>query len=173
MSVFLQPIYTQTVGSGGAATVTFNSIPQTFTDLQVMVSGRLNNAASTTAFYVYFNGSNTAVYSDTYLQGSGSSIGSGRESNNVAAYQVQTPANASTSNTFGNSSLYIPNYTGTNFKSWITDGVSENNGTTAYQNLTAGLWCNTAAITSLSLTSYGNGDWLQYSTFTLYGITKG
>lgn len=173
MTIALQPIYTQTVGATSVATITFNNIPQTFTDLQVLVSGRLNNAAAQTGFYVYFNGSNTAVYSDTYLQGSGSTAASSRESNNVAAIQVQTPANAATANTFGNSSLYIPNYAGSNFKSWITDGVAENNASTAYSNLTAGLWRNTAAITSLSLTSYGNGDWLQYSTFTLYGITKG
>jgi hypothetical protein len=173
MTIAMQPIYTQTVGATSVATITFNNIPQGFHDLQVAISGRLNNAAAQTGFYIYYNGSNAAVYSDTFIQGAGTSLGSVRETNNVAAFQTQVPATASTANTFGNVGIYIPNYTGSNFKSWVTEGVAEHNSTTAYSNLTAGLWRNTAAITSISLTSYGNGDWLQYSTFTLYGITKG
>lgn len=152
-------------------TVTFGSIPATYTDLKLVISGRLNNAASTTGFYIFFNNSNTAVYSDTYIQGSGTAVGGSRETNNVAAYQTQVNANASTGSMFGSVDIYIPNYANTSYnKSWVTAGVTENNAATSYQNLTAGLWRNTAAISSISVSSYGNGDWLTNSSFTLYGI---
>jgi hypothetical protein len=55
-----------------------------------------------------------------------------------------------TANTFGNTEFYIPNYTSSNYKSFSVDGVTENNATAAFA-LYAGLWSNTAAITSFRL----------------------
>jgi hypothetical protein len=84
----------------------------------------------------------------------------------------------STSNTFGNSSIYIPNYTGSTAKSVSIDSVGENNGTASEQIISAALWNNTAAITSITLTSLDDnlnpsGNFAQYSSVSLYGILKG
>jgi hypothetical protein len=79
----------------------------------------------------------------------------------------------STASTFGSTEIYITNYAGSSNKCLSSDSVNENNATTAYSVLTAWLWSNTSAITSLSITSDGAGNnFAQYSTATLYGIKK-
>jgi hypothetical protein len=75
---------------------------------------------------------------------------------------------SATASTFGSGLIYIPNYAGSTNKSYLTDWVTENNATAAYAGFTAGLLSNTAAITDVTLT----GSFVQYSTATLYGISK-
>jgi hypothetical protein len=77
-----------------------------------------------------------------------------------------------TANTFGNSSIYIPNYSGATNKSYSADGVNETNATQAFQELDASLWSNTASITQVTL-SVENGNFVQYSSATLYGVKSG
>jgi hypothetical protein len=78
----------------------------------------------------------------------------------------------STSNTFASSSLYIPNYAGSNQKSSSLDDVAENNATASIQEIVAQLWADTAAITSITLTA-NSGNFVVGSTVSLYGILKG
>jgi hypothetical protein len=174
MSVFLQPIYTQTIGST-AGGITFNNIPQTFTDLKIVVSTRDNNAGHIDGNIVRFNGDTGANYSTTILYGSGTNAYSYRNSGATYIDYIAVNGNTSTANTFSNWEVYMPNYTSANFKQVNIDGVSENNSTTNDQQrqvLTAGLWRSTAAITSITVGGYA-GNPMQYSTFSLYGITKG
>jgi hypothetical protein len=172
MSVFLQPIYTQTVGSGGTTTINFNNIPQTFTDLQLTISSRTNGTNGNRLIGAYFNGTGyPSNASFRELIGNGSSVSS---SNNSAYSTLGYTNDASqTSNTFSSHSIYIPNYSNTsNFKQLIIDSVQENNATTARQYLTANLWRYTNAITSIQV-DCGGEVFQQYTTFTIYGITKG
>ena len=175
MSVFLQPIYTQTVGAGTANPIIFNNIPQTFTDLKLVVSAREGGTtAGTVGMNVYFNTEivTTTNYSITGLLGNGASTSSDRTSSSGGLFFGNiTPNAAQTTNTFSNVELYIPNYTGSNFKSCILDSVNENNATAAYQRLYAGLWRSTAAISTLSIYS-GAANFVQYSTFSLYGVLR-
>lgn len=168
----MQAIYTQTVGAGNATTVTFNNIPQTYTDLQVLISPRISSSYVQTGFYIYLNGSTATNYSTTYFQGSGSAVGSSRETNNVACFLGQAPAANATANTFGNVSIYIPNYTSGLFKQIVTDVVQEHNASGAYQDLTANMARINSPITSISFNTFGYGDFVQNSTFTLYGISR-
>ena len=69
--------------------------------------------------------------------------------------------------------MYIPNYTGSTNKSISVDSVTENNATNNLMNIQAGLWSNTAAITSILFTSDTAGGFLAGSTISLYKITKG
>jgi len=146
-------------------TVTFSNIPQGYTDLKVVCSTRQTGSASTASINLTLNGLTTSF---TYraLQGSGSAASSISGS---TGYWGQGNAATSTANTFGNAEMYIPNYTGSTNKCISADTVDENNATAAYAQMTAVLWSNTAAITSIGLVS-GNGNWNTYSTFTLYGI---
>jgi hypothetical protein len=173
MSVFLQPIYTQTVGSGGAASITFNSIPQSFNDLVIKHSSRTGASTGTIwdSPFINFNGL-TTNQSDTFLYGNGTSVGSTRDTRMYGSVYGASTSSA-TSNTFGSSEIYIPNYTSSNFKSSIGDGVTENAATTSGIAFTANLWRSTAAITSITLIPSSASSFLQYSTFSLYGITKG
>ena len=153
-----------TVGSGGAATISFSSIPATYTDLIVKLSGRFD--AGQNKVFISFNGS-TANLSFRSLLGTGSSALSQSGSTGEALLGDNS---GFTANTFSNSEMYIPNYAGSNYKSVSADAVSENNGTLAYAFSYATLWSNTAAITSITLTPDTGANFTQYSTAYLYGV---
>jgi hypothetical protein len=159
-----------TVGSGGAASIDFTSIPATYTDLVIKISLRSLYSGPADNLGISFNGS-TASFSLKLLYGTGTaaaSYGSASDNNNVINFSAAT----ATSNTFGNGEIYIPNYAGSSNKSFLADGVSENNATFANQALQAGLRSNTAAITSIELDSGNSQNFVQYSTAYLYGISK-
>lgn len=163
-----------TVGSGGAANMAFTSIPSTYTDLVVKASARGTQVSASHAFTLRFNGA-TTDYSSRELVGGGSGAPSSstRTTLGSALYIGNIDGNTATSSTFASTEIYIPNYAGSAFKSLSVDAVSENNATEAYATLLAGLWSNTAAITSIDLISFsGHGTLMQYSTATLYGIKK-
>jgi hypothetical protein len=161
-------IQTQTLASA-AASITFSSIPQDSTDLMLMLSGRLSTNSE--EFRLVINGDTGANYTTRRLFGSGSAAVS--DLVNVGRFpMLGVVANDFTANTFGNSTVYIPNYAGSNTKTVSADTVTENNAAESYQMLTAGLWNSTAAITSLTL-SPPTGDFSIGTTASLYKITKG
>jgi len=165
MATYIQIGSTITVGAGGQAAIEFTAIPSTYTDLVVKVSTRLD--ANNTAVKIQFNGLTTNL-SSRYLYGSGSAASSFTDASNVYFY-----ANSSTytTSTFANSEIYIPNYAGSTAKSVSVDAVTETNASAADMALFAGLWNSTAAITSIKLLP-NSGNFVQYSTATLYGISK-
>jgi len=164
------PISKQTVGSAGAASVTFSNIPQTFTDLNLVFSARNSDATPVRDFRVQFNSDTAANYSNMEVYGISGSAGSGSNTTN----QIQGACNAdtSTASVFTNISLYVPNYASSNYKSISIDNATENNSTSDAQlRLIASKWSNTAAITSIQITT-NSGNYMQYSTFSLYGISS-
>ena len=174
MATTYELIASNTVGSGGASSVTFSSIPQTYTDLKVVFSLRSSNAAVDDATFLRF-GSNSSIdtgsnYSYKYLRGNGSSASSGSSSPQTFIYVGQGVANNATSNTFGNGEIYISNYTSSNYKSVSVDCVGENSGTLDYDSMIAGLWSNTSAVYQIYLYPENGPTFTQYSTFYLYGI---
>lgn len=170
MALQLFKIASTTVGSGGTGTITFSNIPQGYTDLQVVLSARSTGGTTQDYVAVQFNASGGTAYSDRRLEGAGSAASSTSDTSQNVIYSAYVAVGSTaTANTFSNVSYYIPNYTGSNNKSVSIDGVTENNATTAYTTLTAGLWANTSAITQIAFT-LGNGNFAQYSTATLYGI---
>jgi hypothetical protein len=143
-------------------TVTFSNIPQGYTDLKIVVSGRIDTTTSN--FMISFNGS-TSSFGNKVLYGTGSGMASTTYVR-FAGYACQSTDPVGT---FGNSELYIPNYTSNTNKTYSSDNVSENNGTYAVASINAGLWSSSDAITSISL-SPDSGNFVSGSTFTLYGI---
>lgn len=158
-------IATTTVGAGGSANITFSSIPQTFTDLVLLLSTRSTSGSDLT---MTFNANGTG-YSRRILLGDGSIAYSVSASNNFFALNGNS---AYTASVFAHTCITIPNYTGNTNKTLLSDSVNENNATTAIQALYSGIWANTAAITSIELGA-GAGNFAQYSTATLYGTLKG
>ena len=154
------------VGSGGAASIVFDLIPDTYTDLYLVCSLRSSRAGNIDDIIGCDINGSSANFTTRYLYGSGSSVTSG-----TSQFVFFSTAASSTSNTFSNGELYIPNYAGSTNKSISVNNVSENNATGAYMNITAQLWAQTAAITSLTLVT--NHGFVQYSSATLFGITAG
>ena len=158
-------ISTVTVGAGGSANISFSSIPGTYTDLVIVVSSRIVATSDSPSFTFTFNGSST-TFTTRYLLGNGASASSSSLS---SAWGGITDGSVQTANTFANTSIYIPNYAGSTNKAYSVDGISEQNVSTAFQSMAAGLWATTSAITSIVLSSAG-GNFDQYSTASLYGI---
>jgi hypothetical protein len=164
MANTFKKIQTVTVGSGGAATIDFTSIPQIYTDLKIVLSLRGSNANVYSTTKIQFNGTGDTGMSTRHIIADGSAV-----TQNTGLYLGDSSGASATANTFGNFEVYIPDYTSSNNKTWSADTASENNGTEAYLELTSGLWANTAAITSVTIVSQAN--FVQYSSATLYGIS--
>jgi hypothetical protein len=169
MAFTFSKLATVTVGAGGSATISFTSIPQNYKDLVLKISSRSARAATGTDWKIEFNGSTTGY---TYRRIYGDSAAVYSDTASTGQIMTDSSGNA-TASTFGNSEIYIPSYTGSNYKSFSSETVSENNASaanSAYTNLYAGLWSNATAISSLSISSVQSTTFNQYSTATLYGI---
>jgi hypothetical protein len=167
MAVTHKLIETVTVGSGGAASVGFTSIPGTYTDLLLVSSLRSVNGANDLAMTLAFNGS-TSNFTSAYLYGN---VPGGTGVSGLNNYfHGNVNGAGSTASIFTSTSLYIPNYAGSNNKPYSVDNTMENNSTSDYPFLVSGLWSVTSAITSITITNASN--FAQYSSASLYGISK-
>lgn len=175
MSVFLQPIYTQTLTNTVNAGY-FNNIPQTFTDLMVVFSVRSSLTTASQAIYMQFNGDGSSVYSQTTLRTDGGSVSTYRSTGGNAILTNEIPNGLNTASIYSNVEFYIPNYTSSNFKQVLVNGVKESNSSTTAIEIyaKAALWRNTNAIGSLNFgTNISAPNFENNSTVTVYGITKG
>ena len=163
-----------TVGAAGAANVTFSNIPQTgYTDLVVKMTTRsdqVNNGYTA----IRFNGASTN-YSQKFLQGNDTYTAS---YGGLSSLLYVLGASTSYASIWDNTEMYIPNYTGSSYKSVSTDTtLNQGSISNSYSMLTAGLWSDTAAITSITLYAVSAQvafirTFQQHSTFYLYGVAK-
>jgi hypothetical protein len=160
---------TVTVPAGGAATVTFAGIPNTYKHLQIraIAKNTLTNVY-TANFYMRFNGDTGTNYSNHAIYGTGSSV----------VPNIPTGANPSFaiwglsgSSQFAGHIIDILDYANTskNKTTRILMGTDTSSG--GYLGLESGAWMNTSAINSISF-SMGDGTQTiaQYSQFSLYGV---
>ena len=161
--------------SSTAASVTFSSIPSTYTDLVIRASVRNSgdNGNNTAAMSTTFNGDTATNYSWTYVYASVSTSPiSGQTSayNNIQGYFISN-GSSSTASTFANTEIYIPSYAGSNKKPVSYFGAPETNSTTLDGNsIGAALWQGTAAITTILLKPVYGANFVSGSSFYLYGI---
>jgi len=163
MPTTYEPIATTTLGSA-AATVTFSSIPATYTDL-VLVSIATTSVGGRD-YNLRFNSDAGSNYSFTVLAGSGSAASSARGTNT------------------GSTGLYIVAGTSTSTPGVVISNIMNYSNTTTYKTVIqrgnepggevcsgVALWRSTSAISTIAITaSTGSGNWNTGSTFTLYGI---
>jgi hypothetical protein len=158
--------------TAGQASIVFDLIPATYTDLYLVVSARSNRTVGEVDdLKVKFNTSSSNITSRA-LYGTGAVAVSGTATDRLG----WVPANGgATANTFGNASFYIPNYTSSNAKSLSADTVTENNATDVILGITAMLWNPSpqAAINEIEIYPLNGTQLMQYSSATLYGITAG
>jgi hypothetical protein len=160
------PLYTTTLASTTSA-VTFSSIPAGYTDL-VLVCNAI--AATNASMTIQFNGDTANNYSYIVLDGSGTTVSSNRQ-NNVSAIQLASWSIGMGSTTIPSPVIAnIQNYSNaTTFKTVLTRSSVVNASAAMGVDAFAGLWRNTAAITSLTI----NGNTLAIgSTFSLYGVAS-
>ena len=158
-----QLIETIEVGSGGAASIIFAGIPQDGVDLVLVISGRSDS--TTNALYMGINDEATDV-TGIGLSGTGTAANSATTSSGFFAY---LGLSTYTANSFGNTAVYIPNYTSSANKSLSVDSVSENNATAADSGIFALSWPVASAITQIRVLTAGN--LVEHTTASLYKIT--
>ena len=165
-----ESIATVTVGSGGASSIEFTSIPGTYQHLQIRVVGRSSRSDTLDFAKLQINSDTGSNYRYHYLFGNGSSASAGGAS---AAY-IDTgyvSASTSTAGLMGAFIIDILDYASTS-KNTVTRlfGGADRNGE-GYSNIYSGLWVNTDAVTALKLFPGGaSTSWQQHSTAALYGI---
>jgi hypothetical protein len=171
-------IATATAAAGGSAFLELTSIPSTYTDLMVKLSCRSTGTGDLTTYVDMVINSDTGAYYD-HRNVSGMLNGTVTNqtfSNQNAFYVYQIDTDSATTSTYSNTEIYLPNYTSTTSKSISVDGAAESN-TSASANrglsLVAGLYhpASNVAINALKFTASG-GNFKQYSTIILYGISK-
>lgn len=164
MAITYEPIATQTL-STATASVTFSSIPQTYTDL--IIVGQLGQSASNNSVRYRYNSDSGSNYSYVYLKGIGSGVSSGRELNATSGYITETSGDSGLNCIF---KCHILNYANTTtYKTLVTRSGRASELT----DLVTSLWRNTSAITSITIAqgaSFPTNNLISGSTFTLYGI---
>lgn len=157
-----------TVSSSSVANIEFTSIPQTYTDLLVKLSIRQTKSDGYSEIYMKINNS-SSNFTIKVITATGTSPSSYNNTVGIVGSALGVTSNGGTSS-FSNNEIYIPNYTNSNYKSYSADSVVVRNYSTWNpKDIIAGVWSNTAAITSLLFES-PSYNIEQYSTAYLYGI---
>jgi hypothetical protein len=155
-------IATTTVTSGGTSSVTFSSIPATYTHLQIRAISR---GAQVATNFMRFNGDTASNYSSHYMFGDSASVAAGTlNSDKMYAFFSTT-----VSGFFGGAIIDILDYANTNKNKTIRSLSGGDENASGYAEFLSGSWRNTNAITSITLLP-GSGNIAQYSRFALYGI---
>lgn len=162
-----ESIATVTVGSGGSSLITFSSIPQTYTHLQLRCSVGLNAVAD---YVMRFNSDSAGNYRQHNLFGDGSSAQTYNYGNGETYISFAFPyqgLNSSTS--FAANVTDILDYTNTNKNKVSRSLLGIDRNGSGQVALESGIWLNTSAITRIDIIP-GTSSFLQYSSFALYGI---
>jgi hypothetical protein len=163
MPTTYEPIATNTLVSS-AASITFSTIPATYTDLRLVFVGSYNTATSGEV-WLRVNSDTTSNYSNTNLTGDGSSAASNRVSTSrifISAFNI-------TANQPSLITSDIFSYAGSTYKTFLNTSSQDTNGSGEVVRQVA-LWRSTAAITTVALRAGTSGAFLAGSTATLYGI---
>jgi hypothetical protein len=159
-----EPIASQTLGSA-AASVTFSSIPQNYTDLILVESFQFS---ATGAQSVMNFGDSSTLYSTTTLRGDGSAANSARFTNDSGIQN--SPGNTNgTANVSVNCIRHIMNYSNSVTNKTV---IQRFNDSSAQTFAVVALWRNTSAINTIKLTC-STGNYNAGSTFTIYGVAAG
>jgi len=164
-----ESIQTVTVGAGGAATVSFTSIPATYTHLQIRGISKTDRADDNDNVKMQFNGDTASNYSHHVLLGTGSAVVAAGNANASSILTIAGAA-ANAASVFGGGFIDILDYKDTNkYKTVRTLGGYESNST-GFVALQSGNWRSTSAITSITLAPNIGSNFNQYSQFVLYGV---
>lgn len=165
-----ESIVTTTVGAGGASSISFTSIPSTYTHLQIRIMARDNRASNTQSnINMTFNSDTGANYSNHDVYGNGANALVDGFASQTSAFACRISGATAGASMFGGGYVDILDYTNTN-KYKTTRGLSgtDQNGSGAVF-FASNAWLNTAAITRIDLVGVGTTI-QQYSSFALYGI---
>jgi len=170
-------IATVTVGAGGQSTISFTSIPTTYTHLQIRAMSRTNYSGTTGGIENFIRVGNGSVdsgsnYAWHELGGNGSTVRSSASTSQTRSVIGYSPRSGDLSNTFGVYVCDILDYANTNkYKTFRSlAGHNMNTNSDGDIELFSGLWMSTSAINTIELSTLASTNFTQYSSFALYGI---
>ena len=162
MASTFEPIATTTLGSA-ASSITFSTIPGTYTDLRLVIVPKGDGPNT----YLRFNSDTGSNYSGTYLIGNGTSASSYRE---TSVTEILLDVRGLDLTSLSLLTVDIFSYAGSTNKTVLGTFSEDKNGSGQVGRL-VGLWRSTSTITSLSFRAPG-GTFSSGTTATLYGILK-
>jgi hypothetical protein len=164
-----ESIATVTVGTA-TPTITFSSIPETYSHLQLRALVRASGASDFNDARVRFNSDTASNYAGHQLFGDGSTAASNGEVTAANIFFTYCPAASSSASIFAPGVLDILDYANTNkYKTVKSIHGSDRNGS-GYAIMRSGHWRSTAAINTIGLYFPDGANFVQYSSFALYGV---
>ena len=163
-----ESIATSTVGAGGAASISFNSIVGTYKHLQIRWISRGTSAAAGQNCSIEFN-SDTTLSNYRYHDLAGDGTSAIADTNASSNRIFFTSSASSTASAFGAGVIDILDYSNSNKNTTtrVLHGWDANGS--GYVILRSNLWMNTAAVTDITIKPQ-SGNFAQYSSFALYGV---
>ncbi len=157
-------------GTGSSGTVTFSSIPSTYTSLQLRILGKTTDSNGLVSLQFRFNGDTASNYAYHRLQGDGATASASGSASQTLIESVTGMAGGFYADVFGAAIFDVHDYASTtkNKTTRMTLGTDRNGG--GIIQLHSGLWMQTTAISSITITQNGGANWATGSVFSLYGI---
>jgi hypothetical protein len=154
-----------------ASSITFSSIPQNYTHLQLRIIGRNNQVGTNQKEYFKCNfnsDTTTANYRRHEVIGDGAGLAG-------SAYQdggISLGPTPNTANTFSAHIIDILDYTNTNKYKTVKNICGYDGNGFGECHFNSGIWLSTSAITSINLNPFvsGSNSFTQYTSFALYGV---
>jgi len=166
-----ESIATVTVGSGGSSSISFTSIPSTFTHLQIRYIARGTSSSAGQDSLVRFNGDTGSNYSWHLLYGDGATVVANSSANATSMYIDALRAGGTAANIFTVGVVDILDYANTSkYKTIRTLSGDDINSSSFHMiGLWSGNWRSTSAISSITIfPDFQN--YAEYTQFALYGI---
>ncbi len=172
---YMEPIATTLVGAGGTNSIIFNDIPQTYKNLQIRLMSRNNRASTADTLGIQFNGDTSIsnyVWQHYIYANNGSAGAAGYGTGvNASIYLGDCPSASASANIFSISVTDILDYGSTSKNKTLRSLNGKEAGTSAqgFVSFSSGAWLSTTPISSIKIFC-NNGNFVQYSRFSLYGI---
>lgn len=155
-------------GTGSSGTITFSDIPQTYKHLQIRAVVRSTETGNNGALVMRLNSDSGSNYARHNLIGNGSSVTSSASTSTTAIASVAIASNQMTTGIHTPFVIDILDYASTS-KNTTYRALHQRNATASAEIwLSSGLWINTAAVTTITITDVAN--WTTSTRFSLYGI---
>lgn len=165
-----ESIATVTVGSGGSSSVSFTSIPSTYQHLQVRIIAKDSRGVGNLSnLYMTFNSDTGANYATHQLYGDGGGAGAAAATSSTSMFFGYCASATTTANMFGATITDVLDYANTSKNKTIRSLTGGDNNGSGVVALTSGVWMNTAAVSTITITPLV-ANLTQYSSFALYGI---
>jgi hypothetical protein len=166
-----ESIATYTIGAGGSPTVTFSSIPQTYTHLQLRVLGLTNAGSQFEPMQIRFNSDANNNYRLNHtLMGDGSGVYVSSDGQGTRLLFYKFGADGYLAGAFGAGVIDILDYKNTSKYKTVRALIGTDLNGAGAVTLNSGLWMDTLAISNIEIKNNGGNNWKQYSHFALYGI---